>query len=433
MSGYALTFELRRSEDRTSWEAPPAELGRLLTIPEITDIRRKYAPGDVSEGNPFNHSYLTSSREYFGKSRGGVPLSVFRHGSGPSQAELDDDNGAFARLLDGAYGDVHIVETAEMDETHGGRRTWLGVRDALANPLVCAMFGGEDRLAAFLKQVNFQMRADDGHGCMMGFGQFKGTHLPGIERGVTVGPLFLSQAFLRKDHQITIEATPFSLHITSLKCYAAVTGEPSVSDIAPAVSRRRIAEDETRAGWIAGGAEIDGLAPLKRFHDGLLMTDAEPFSTAMVRGWPGHAVYGFEPIGDKVTIPVDDDFDAAVRARAPDGANCYELVEVNHSVEGLPIPQGEAHRSLMSINLKQYVAVVIYGRCGIDLSRRMPTRKEYMSWPNRIALSRRMGEAWWNSRNDRSASETRSHNRPRPIIEYGKPIRFVHDDLEQDI
>lgn len=103
--------------------------GHVATLPEIIEVRLATKPGDV----PWEAYFTTRSAEYVGFDRDGKKKIVVAHGVGP-MANLDGIMKAYAwhykdktgnhcggritreefwKLLDGGYGDVHVVDYDE--------------------------------------------------------------------------------------------------------------------------------------------------------------------------------------------------------------------------------------------------------------------------------------------------------------------------------
>jgi hypothetical protein len=130
------------------------EDGRIATLPDIVQARLGAPAHDVS----WERIVTTATAEYFGRSRGGVPVIAVAHDGGPL-ADPDgvftahvlsrDANGCatipqdeFIALLDGAYGAVEIVELSSIYRL---RRLpfceMLTYEQACEDPLVRARLG----------------------------------------------------------------------------------------------------------------------------------------------------------------------------------------------------------------------------------------------------------------------------------------------------
>lgn len=154
----------------SAWETAEAFAGpggRVATLPDIVDCRISGHEHDAA----WNRYYTTTSAEYYGTTRGGVPVLAVAHGVGPladrdacaaayAYSLVDNDDrskrGAriaraeFHRLLDGAYGEVAVVELAPYLGLHRYSFSSLTMDEAFRDPLAAARFGGEERLARYL-------------------------------------------------------------------------------------------------------------------------------------------------------------------------------------------------------------------------------------------------------------------------------------------
>ncbi len=145
--------------------------GRVATLPDIVDARLAAGPGTAAS----ERYYTTSTAEYSGRTAGGVHVLVVAHGIGPMadregivrayswSSEGNEDRskrgGAipradFLRLLDGAWGEVAVVDLKAYAHLYkyplmGG----LTRSQAEADPLAAARVGGRERLSRYLDQL----------------------------------------------------------------------------------------------------------------------------------------------------------------------------------------------------------------------------------------------------------------------------------------
>lgn len=379
--GYATTYTLSAKTTDRDWTEPPTELGRMLTIPEINRVRRRYSVADRSDGNPWNRSYLTGSLEYRGFSPGGVELAVIRHGDGPNRFDMDRDPGIFRRLLDGAFGEVHVVDMA-LARRASERRSAMKGLVSLANPLCVARMGGEDEAAALLKQASFEKGHLGLAGC---FAAAVRSEPPGDRENASAGVQRIILSWASKLWSDLSRGPGFAALVMTAPeltgeigrfgpLSAAMTTSAAITDIAPGVSMKDIADDPGRAGWIVDGSPGSGLTRL-RDHHGRLMTD-ELLPGSWDRGWPMHAVVSFEPKGKPKRIVGGVDV-----ARAGD-ADAYVVLNTDRSC-----------------------VTVQYGNAVVDRTSRMPSLVELLyDWPVRIAATRVSAQRWWNEK--RAASAT---------------------------
>jgi len=133
------------------------EDGRIATMSDIVDVR---IASDIDESIWRTYS-VANSAEYFGLSKGGVPILIVAHGVGPistvdgirnarvlmSDSEKCGDGGLitskeFWELENGSYGEVSIIDFNDMMKRYDGNPfSWLTASEAMSNPLVQARLG----------------------------------------------------------------------------------------------------------------------------------------------------------------------------------------------------------------------------------------------------------------------------------------------------
>lgn len=146
-------------------EAFAGKDGRIATVPDIMDSRIVSPDGSPA----WTHYFTTSSAEYYGKTRSGVPVIAVLHGTGPLSTlegclearrlgqAVDDRSGAgriphatFLDILDGKHGEAHVVELGPFLERYKHPFSSLTLEQAVSEPLVAARLGGGERVAAAL-------------------------------------------------------------------------------------------------------------------------------------------------------------------------------------------------------------------------------------------------------------------------------------------
>ncbi len=135
--------------------------GRVATVEDIVDAR--IATKD-RWGFPWTGTFVTGSRVYSGTSKAGVPLLVFAHKKQPeldSYHELNrldwenDDVGTikdwaisqdkFEDLINGVYGDVHIVDLSTYKNNSVGNSASNRYKfaEAMENPIILGFLGSK--------------------------------------------------------------------------------------------------------------------------------------------------------------------------------------------------------------------------------------------------------------------------------------------------
>lgn len=151
----------------TSAETFAGPGGRIATTGDILDSRTVSPDYDPA----WTCYFTTSSAEYYGKTRAGVPVLAVLHGTGPLSTlegclearrlgELGGDrrssgagripHATFLDILDGKHGEPHVVELGPYLARYEHPFGSLTLEEAIREPLVAARFGGKDRVAANL-------------------------------------------------------------------------------------------------------------------------------------------------------------------------------------------------------------------------------------------------------------------------------------------
>jgi len=140
------------------------EGGRIATLPDIVDARVATPRGGVA----WNSYFTTASAEYYGLDRDGRPVVAVAHGIGPLatlesclKAYAKDGEGRrrtgrisrddFLRLLDGAWGEIHVVDWAAYVSRRGTGMIHVQLaRESAFDPWTVARLGGPARAAGYL-------------------------------------------------------------------------------------------------------------------------------------------------------------------------------------------------------------------------------------------------------------------------------------------
>lgn len=182
-----------------SWKTAQAFAGDIGCVATMKDIIQARVANDTDK-EVWNRYYTTTSAEYIGLSKRGVPLAVITHGNGPlfkpddwvkAYEQIDgfhpQDNGyidisSFHDLVDGKFGDVTIIDLSSY--APGGHRTFREYRtmdEAINDPWTLARMGGDLSMAAAYLQNTIDagsaenpqgasdivFRHDLGHGALM--------------------------------------------------------------------------------------------------------------------------------------------------------------------------------------------------------------------------------------------------------------------------
>lgn len=148
-----------------------AEGGRLATLPDIVDARLAGPDRSIA----WSRYFTTASAEYHGKTPGGVDVLAVAHGIGPlstlegcvaamaherrgKRGEPDVEGGRidlkdFHRLIDGAFGEVAIVELVPYLKRYRHPFPSLPASAAIDDPLAAARLGGRERLEAYVARL----------------------------------------------------------------------------------------------------------------------------------------------------------------------------------------------------------------------------------------------------------------------------------------
>ena len=377
--------------------------GRLATLPDIVAARLAAPTSDIS----WERNFTTSTAEYCGLSRAGVPIIVVAHGVGPLSepegvfmaymADRDDDrNGRivreeFLKIADGAYGDVTIVELSAL---HRLRRfpllEMLTYDQACEDPLVRARLGnGAEAFLARHRGVSRSWLREQG--------------LPSLENGCIISLQDMSRCsyFAMKvdagwayAHLIDISPQTDYGHghwdgprwhrslVTELSCHEWGTrvGAIGIRDGGPITGIHpgpEIARTSLHRLWrrlvrreIACGA-ADRVHALGMF-DGLWFTRYDGTGSGANDGEPAHPVRRIErtggarefrmmiPNGDHRMVNFDED---RVRAESPPWANAYRVA-------------GEARTVWEEDRPTHHVVKVEYCTADIDLGWRIPPTRE---------------------------------------------------------
>ncbi|WP_315921842.1 hypothetical protein [Mesorhizobium sp. SP-1A] len=149
-----------------SWKTAQAFAGVTGRVATMKDIVQARAANDTDK-EVWNRYYTTTSAEYIGLSKTGVPLAVVTHGNGPLFTPEDwvkayeqiegfhpQDNGyidiaSFHDLVDGKFGDVTIIDlSAYAPDGNRKFREYRTMDEALDDPWTVARMGGDVSLAA---------------------------------------------------------------------------------------------------------------------------------------------------------------------------------------------------------------------------------------------------------------------------------------------
>ncbi|HTK04815.1 MAG TPA: hypothetical protein VL500_04470 [Candidatus Eisenbacteria bacterium] len=161
--------------------------GRIATMADVAQTRRLAEKDELIWQRPI----ITSSAEFYGRSRFGTPLIIVAHGVGPLVEEDElfsayygaygngpPRNGMisqeeFLRLEEGHYGPVEIVPRAEVWKRRHPFQECLTAEEAMEDPLVRARLGemGDFYLARH-RSISLDWAADEhlttkGHECML--------------------------------------------------------------------------------------------------------------------------------------------------------------------------------------------------------------------------------------------------------------------------
>ena len=155
-----------------SWKTAQAFVGDNGRVATMKDIVFARAANDT-DTEVWNRYYTTTSAEYVGLSKKGVPLVVITHGSGPLFTPEDweqayaqregfhpQNNGyidiaSFHELLDGKYGDVTVIDLSTYSSERNHKLCdYRTMDEALDDPWTIARMGGDATLAAaYFKRV----------------------------------------------------------------------------------------------------------------------------------------------------------------------------------------------------------------------------------------------------------------------------------------
>lgn len=145
--------------------------GRVLTMPDLCLLRSKADIGDPLWGRHFT----SSSSEFYGLSKGGVPVVAVLHGGGPlsdfdvfagsMEQGCRVDAAVFMDVLDGKFGEVAVVDFATVTSERQYPFAPLTAEQVLSNPLWVARMGGLDVASAYITRhamVSLAVREAEG-------------------------------------------------------------------------------------------------------------------------------------------------------------------------------------------------------------------------------------------------------------------------------
>lgn len=402
-----------------SWsvaEAFAGKGGRIATVGDILDSRIV----SPSHSPAWTHYFTTSSAEYYGKTRTGIPVLAILHGTGPLSTldgclearrigEADSrrqSSGAgripratFLDVLDGKHGDPHVVELAPFLERYEHPFCSLTLEQAVREPLVAARFGGEERIAAVLARQALideeyarersglkpesprllRLEEDSNHSPYDRLERREGAggflHLPReVEDGLAYAHL-LAIGQLTNMHEsgasrafVQFNIGPHSWNDGTRFAGWRKGARPGViASVSGEASFGRISRDLL---WIADDAAGEPLETLTEVEDGDLFSQYPKEGVRMDSGAPRHAVVSKEAIGDPVpfetTVGGYYGFFkygvSEIAAIAPAGANAYLLVGGIHLVD----------------DAKRQRTQVQFFRASFDRSRRLRRQDEIM-------------------------------------------------------
>ncbi len=356
--------------------------GRIATMADVVDARLA-TPRDAS---PWRTFHTTATAEYYGLSRGGVPVAAVLHGTGPlstvggieaAYAHEVDDFGrarrvgrvglpAFHRILDGLEGPVDVVDADGFLRRREFPFGTVTAEEALAEPLFVARLGGRARAEAFLARLvadDDAWHREAGHRSWEGFvlsmdGSSDSPYdVPGGDLGRWTFAARAVEGGMAMAHLLATGTSAFSSggrgrgtslqvemglhdHGDGVRFVGLRAGaEPGAFHPGFALERA-VATDDPRLWRPHQGAPPD-VVPLvalgeRRFtqvpKSGCSLDTEEPeLEVTSCEELPGPGRFEVETAGHHVFFRYDVE---AVRAVAPEGANAYEVHDVSVSGDG---------------------------------------------------------------------------------------------------
>lgn len=373
-----------------AWKAAAAFAGpggRIATLPDVIDARLATPAGTA----PWGMYFTTATGEYYGTTRGGVPVLAVAHGIGPL-ATLEGcveaysyalrDNGdrrksggripreAFHALLDGTYGEVAVVELLPFLARYEYPFGSLTLEQALEEPLVAARLGGRERAAAYLARhqaideayaqelgprrrqgrvAGIVCMAEDSNSHSYDIPVSKGRgfeHVPRrVEDGLAfahllaIGQLTNTQEASAARAHVQTEVSPHDWHDGAR--FAGWRANAAAGDIHQGVDVSKAVARCPDLLWRDHGGPVPALDVLVRVGEGWFT--AYPKEGARLdTGLPMHRVLSMEPVGGAAAFETTEGgyggwlkYDVSeVLAIAPEGADAYALEGDAESVEG---------------------------------------------------------------------------------------------------
>ena len=358
-----------------SWKTAQAFAGDTGRVATMKDIVQARAANDT-DNEVWNRYYTTTSAEYIGLSKKGVPLAVVTHGNGPlftpedwvkAYDQIEDfhpqangyiDIAHFHDLIDGKFGDVTVIDLSSY-APEGNRkfREYLTMDQALDDPWTVARMGGDLSLAASYLQntvaassienaegaSNIVFMHDIGHGSLTRCGDdwgsvcihknlSNGDRKLAAARLLSISQLYYTQG-VDKQGKVALLTEIDQRGRTDGSRFVGIRGSAH-SDIKEGGDVSELARNSPEKITVPHTGEESGNFEQLLEQGGKLYVQTRKQGCVMDSGYPLHHLKSSSKIGDVVRIDLGDPAspfffkydNADVLRHAPEGANAYLTV-----------------------------------------------------------------------------------------------------------